>query len=216
MVCKWDGGPTTNSVRGVTVKRHLKLAICFVALTSLVFVGCQQKVAVPDKYANYNCKDGSFAIDYPALFERKGGVNKNQGSAWAKFEKGGISIRVDSSFMQSVLGDIMGNSGDTSQMSDDERPEAQLHEFNREYYTEEYRDFEEEPGETKRLPLGMTRITVFTATDGFGKIKGIRSTTCQRDKGVTFRAYCPESQWDDFKPVFEKMLDSLKRGKPKM
>lgn len=202
------------------MRPYLKLSICIFALPFLsLLVGCQQaKVAVPQNFDNWNSKDGAFAIDYPADWEPKGGASTGHGSSWAKFEEGGISIKIDASFTQSVLGDLMGNAGDTSELPDHERPEALLHDYNIDYYTENYRNYEELTIETKRLPIGMTRIAEFSASLGplSGKIKGIRATTCTMDKGITFRAYAPESQWEEFKPVFEQMLDGMKRGRKEM
>jgi hypothetical protein len=177
-----------------------------------MILGCQQSVEVPQKFKKWNCGDGSFAIEYPARWIPKGGINKNQGSSHLVVEKGGVSIRVDASFQDSVMGDLLGNAGDLSETPDDYRPEALLHEKNLDYYTENYRNYEEGPGETKRLPIGMTRITEFTASEGMGMIHGIRATAITRDRGVTFRAYAPESQWEDFRPVFYQLLDGMKRG----
>jgi hypothetical protein len=177
-----------------------------------VFSGCQKPVEVPQNFKKWNSSDGAFAIELPSAWLPQGGVNKNHGSSYVKAEKGGVSIRVDASFTQSILGDIMGGSGNTSELPDDLRPEAMLHEQNLDYYKENYRDYEEDAAETKRLPIGMTRIAEFTATQGLGKIRGIRATVCTVDKGVTFRAFAPEGQWGDFKPVFYKLLEEMKRG----
>lgn len=195
------------------MNKHTNSTIFLVGILAVtLLVGCQKTVEVPKQFEDWNSGDGAFAIQYPANWIPKGGINKNQGSSWAKFEDGPVSIRIDASFTQSVLGDLMGGAVDTSELPDDMRPEAELHEFNLEYYKENYRDYEEVSITTKRLPIGRTRIAEFTATQGFGKLYGIRATAITRDKGVTFRAFVPESQWRDFKPVFYEMLEGLKVG----
>jgi len=97
-------------------------------------------------------------------------------------------------------------------LPDESRFEARLHEYNLDFYKEHYRDYKEVNITTKKLPIGRARVAEFTATKGYGKLCGIRATAVTRDKGVTFRALVPESQWEDFKPVFYRMLNSMERG----
>ena len=131
--------------------------------------GCQQQVKVPQKFKEWNSADGSFAMEYPATWIPKGGVNKNHGSAHLKVERGGVSIRVDASFEQAIMGDLMNMGGplggiDMGELPEASRPEAMLHQKNLEYYTENYRNYEELPAETRRIPMGSARVAEFTAS----------------------------------------------------
>lgn len=195
------------------MKHSSAISPWLLVLLPLAFlVGCQQKVAVPNKFKHWNSGDGAFALDYPFGWLPQGGIDKNRGNSHVIFEKGGINIRVDASFQQSVMGDLLGGAFDTTGLPDDAQPEAQLHAKNYEYYKENYTNYNELPAETIDIPIGSTRVAEFTATEGLSTIHGIRATTVTADKGVTFRAYAPESQWEDFKPVFYKLLEGMKRG----
>lgn len=184
----------------------------FAVVSICLFAGCQKKVSVPGEFKEWNSSDGAFALPYPAEWRAQGGVNKDEGSSWAKFEKDGVSIRVDASFAQSVLGDLMGEAGDANELPDFMRPEAMLHVHNLDFYKDNYRDYEEVSIVSKQLPVGRARIAEFTATQGLGKLCGIRATATTRDRGITFRAYVPEDQWEDFEPVFNQILAGMKRG----
>jgi len=188
------------------------LGLLLLFSVAVCLLGCQQTVEVPREFKNWNSSDGAFALEYPTAWSPQGGIDKELGSSWAKFEEGNVSIRVDASFTQSVLRELMGTTRDTNKLPDESRFEARLHEYNLDFYKEHYRDYKEVNITTKKLPIGRARVAEFTATKGYGKLCGIRATAVTRDKGVTFRALVPESQWEDFKPVFYRMLNSMERG----
>ena len=205
------GRPFHRLRRDLVKNSHVSLCL-FVLITVSLSIGCQRKVAVPKNFKHWNSADGAFALDYPSTWIAQGGIDKNRGNSHVKLEKGGVSIRVDASFQQSVIGDILGGSFDTTDMPDSSQPEALLHEKNLDYYKDNYQNYQEEGAETIKLPIGAARVAEFTAADGLFNIRGIRATIVTRDKGVTFRAYAPEGQWEDFGPVFDQMLESMKRG----
>ena len=182
-----------NYFTGADVKTASQSGFLFAVVSICLFAGCQKKVSVPGEFKEWNSSDGAFALSYPSEWRAQGGVYKDEGSSWAKFEKDGVSIRVDASFTQSVLGDLMGGAGDTTDLPDDLRPEAKLHDHNLDFYKEHYRDYEEVSITTKELPIGRTRIAEFKATKGLSKLCGIRATATTRDKGITFRAYAPRA-----------------------
>ena len=194
--------------------------ICIGTL-SLV-AGCQPAtVAVPDQFERWNSNDGSFAIEYPAGWEAKGSGNKSRGTAYARFENGAVKIRIDASFQDAVLGDLADMGGGTmlgdEEMDFTENREQKIHKFWLKHYQDKYNKFvEDEEGVASRVKLGANFTTRFSAVDGFAKLKGIRSTITSRDRGVTFFASCPEHQWKDFEPVFQRMLESMTLGVEKL
>ena len=85
------------------------------------------------------------------------------------------------------------------------------------HYQKEYKNYQEDDGESIQVQLGYTRVTKFSAKSGFTKIRGVRATTLSSNRSITFFAYCPEDSWGDFEPVYMHMLNSMRRGveKPK-
>ncbi len=97
--------------------------------------------------------------------------------------------------------------------ADDLSPETAVHEFQKELFKQDYKDFEEEDAKKITTKFGEGRISIFTASEGFfkPKIKGYRATFLDTNYQYNIRAYVPESQWDQFQPTFRKMIDSLSR-----
>ena len=206
--------------------RHLFTpASCLIALIAIccsLSLGCRRiEVKSPEAYKLWNSKCGSFALDYPEGWIAQGAGSKSSGNAYAEFKKGSYVARVDASFGDSVKGDIMGMGGGMggvpgmgmdAEMEEALSPEAQVHEFWLKHYQKKYKKYKEGEPESIRVPLGATRLAEFSAKIGFSNVRGIRATTMSQHRGVTFFAYCPAAQWEEFKPVYMHMLESMKRG----
>lgn len=195
-------------------KHCLLIAFLFVPLLS----GCSPSaVAIPDKFTEYNSKDGTFAINYPEGWDAEGSGSRSRGNAYAKFTKGSSEIRMDASFFDSLASgggmgqQLVGKMGGVDSAID-LPPEQMIQEKNRSWFEEEFVGYEEKEGESVRVPLGKAYLSEFSGKKGFTKVKGIRAAIMARDRTVSFHAYCAESQWEDFGPIYRKMFDELKAG----
>ena len=192
------------------VRIGLQSVALLIAGVLVLSSGCApEMVSSPESYANFNSREGTFAMEYPEGWTADGNGNRSRGVAWAKFEKGPIEIRIDASFTDSLGGDIP-TDNDTP---DELKPEALLQQHYLEYYQDKFSGYSQDEGETIRTSLGPTRMNKFTGSQGFSKIKGIRASIMGHDRGVTFLAHCPENQWETFEPVFDRMLRSMKVGR---
>ena len=194
-------------------RQHRLNPIGMAFLVSAFFVtvlGCGPgaPVEVPQSFKNWNSPDGTFALEYPEGWEADGKGNRSRGIAWALFTKRALRVRLDASFADSLGVGAQGMNGDFEVMPLEEALQKKY----RSHFEERFRDFDEDEGEAKRFNLGPGFINKFSGKDGSIKTKGIRATIVARDRSVFFEAHCPESQWEDFEPVFERMLDGIKPG----
>ena len=174
-------------------------------------------VEVPDKFTEYNLKDGTAAINYPDGWDAKGNGSRSRGMAYALFTKGDWEIRLDASFADSLASGGGMAQGMIGEMGGVEEamllpPEQMIQEKNRAWFEEKFRDYEEEEGELIRIPLGNSYVSEFSGQKGWVKVKGIRAAIMARDRSVSFHAYCPASKWEDFGPIYRKMFEELKPG----
>ena len=177
------------------------------------------EVAVPQNYVEYNSPDGVFALDYPEGWKAEGNGNRTRGTAYANITQAPIDIRIDATLgFELKAGMLLAGGGDENSTEDplSLTKEGVIHDSWRPEYEEKYGEYEEEPGYSTRFKLGPARVNKFSGKRGYTKIKGIRATFSLLDRMLSFEATCPESQWAKFEPVFEKMLESFRRGVEKV
>ena len=195
-----------------------RCAVLSIAIFLCVLVGgCggPSKVEVPKNYVEYNSPDGIFALDYPEGWEAEGKGNRTRGNAYANIIQSPIEIHIKATLGYELkAGMLLATGGDENSTEDplSLTKEGVIHDSWRSEYQEKFGDYKEEPGYSKRFTLGPARVNKFSGKNGYTKIKGIRATFSLLDRMLKFDAICPESQWPEFEPVFEKMLESFKRG----
>ena len=88
-----------------------------------------------------------------------------------------------------------------------------VHEFQQEIFKQDYSDYnEEDPVKIESKGFGEGRRSIFTAKKGiFSKVKGYRATFLANDYSFQVYCYVPEKQFDQFEPIFKKMIDSVTR-----
>ena len=191
-------------------------ATFFSALFCTALFGCGSPPAVaPTAYEEYNANDGTFALEYPEEWSEDGGGK--HGPVWAKFISGPAEIRVNGDVVGSLLGDIAGNTApNQDQISPELQAVHQVHEMGEEAAAAEFSGYEEigEPVELV-VPLGPARKSEFKSTAAFGSgTHGYRVTILGKDKRLVVFAVCPETDWATLQPAFDRVLKSLKRGRP--
>lgn len=187
-------------------------------LVILPLTGCAPaKVEIPDKFVEYNLKDGTAAINYPEGWDAEGTGNRSRGMAYAIFRQGDMEIRLDASFSDSLASEggmaqaMIGKMGGV-ESAIDLPPEQMIQEKNRAWFEEKFKKYEEDEGELIRIPLGNAYVSDFSGQKGWLKIKGMRAAIMARDRSVSFHAFCPASKWKDFGPIYRKMFEELKPG----
>ena len=184
-------------------------AVCAALLTT---AGCGS-VTAPSSYTEYNAKNGAFKCQYPADWECKAG-GRRKGFHRASFKSGPASISIVADVKGSLLGDIAGGRMAGPDVPEELAAEAQVHEMGLAKMEEEFGNYEEQKPEVIKTELGEGRKSEFTATTAFGgKSRGFRVTVLAHDDRVTVIAHCPEKNWDALKPAFDKVIDSLDRGR---
>jgi hypothetical protein len=187
------------------------LVIC----TAMAISGCSEPAVVPTSYQIYNHKDGSFKIEYPQGWTVTSG-GKGQ-LAHATFTSGDAFISVKTSLVGSLKGDIAQSMGVTAGGTEggaERPPVAEVHES-------EKKSFEEDEGVTEKAPVavntgfGDARKSEYTGSKTFGgDIHGYRATTLGRDLEIRVICECSEDQWNALKPIFDKVIESVSKGRP--
>lgn len=178
--------------------------------------GCGSSVAIPSSYKSWNAKDGTFKLNYPANWEAKGGGK--QGIQWASFASGKASIRVDTDVSSSLMGGIgQVGMGFGEELSEEDAMELApvhgIHEGRKEQFAEDMRAYSEEDPIKFSSSLGEGRKSAFSSSEGMGtKIRGYRATVLSNNKGIHIVCKCPAKYWDELKPAFDEILESLEYG----
>jgi hypothetical protein len=197
------------------INRNICSFLTIAATGAMIASGCGGgRAAVPSSYKAYHAKDGCFKIDYPTEWAVEGGGAGVY--AWAKFTSGSASIAVNTSLVGSLLGDL---ANATSQMiapkddDEDHAPAAVVHERERETF-EQTEGVKEQTPTTIKAGWGKARRAEHTGSKNFGgAIHRHRATILSPDYRIRVICQCPESEWAALKPVFEKVIESVSRGK---
>jgi hypothetical protein len=184
---------------------------------ALAISGCSGQPVIPASYDTYQSSDGSFMIQYPAEWAAESGGKG--GYAWAKFTSGSAKIAVDTSAAGSLVGNISGVGSAIAGIVGDSLGSQGQASVGMVHQREKH-DFEEEAGVEEQAPVpvstgfGDTRESEFTGTTSFsGLIHGYRTTALGLNYRFRVVCQCSEADWADLKPVFDKVIASLSRGK---
>ena len=196
----------------MAIQKMVNARALFSATAIVCLAGCGGSVVIPSSYDNYNSKEGTFALDYPAGWEADGGGKR--GPVWAKFTSGSAQIRVNATTTASLIGDISSGGGLGGDADPEFAPVQSAHEFNQMTAQEDFGGYKEDgPPQPFRCKLGDARISEFTASGAFGgQQRGYRMTVLGRDKGVSVTCVCKDSDWAKLEPVYKKVLASVSRG----
>jgi hypothetical protein len=189
------------------------LVIVIAAATAMS--GCSEPAVVPDAYQIYNSKDGSFKIEYPQGWEVAGGGKGRL--ARAKFTSGDAFISVSMDLVGSLKGDIAQSTGVMAGGTEggaNRPPVAEVHESEKKGF-EEDEDVTEKPPVAVNTGFGEARKSEYTGSTTFsGDIHGYRATALGRDLEISVVCQCSEDQWNALKPIFDKVIESVSKGRP--
>jgi hypothetical protein len=197
--------------------------ICVLALGLLIgipllFFGGDEPMKAPESYAKFqHPTQNTFQCEYPEGWTVDSGGGSGQ-AVWSKFETGDVKIRVRSSISASAVGDIAASLGGGPLNPGEELPEelapvAQVHELMRDQFAGDYKEYQESPPTKSETGFGDTRISEFTAKEGFGsKIRGLRASMLGTNLQYTVICDCLEEDWEVCRPIFERVIKSMSRG----
>jgi hypothetical protein len=220
---KIERSPKTSS--GIS-KRSSRWIVGSIALIGLVGAGViflrpgqATKFEPPQKYVPFSPKSFEMilACEVPEDWKQKFRGGKNSGPVWAQFSDGRLSIEI----CENLSGDgireaVVAMRKKTDPARREAPPAEQIHEFQRQKSSENFKSYNEAPRsrglETKGY--GEARVSDFTATEGlFGtEVSGCRATVLNQAHQMTVTCKCPPSLLQDAKPVFEKVISSLGFG----
>jgi hypothetical protein len=187
------------------------------ALTlTLAMSGCggSSRAIIPSSYDTFNSTKTAFQIQYPAGWKAKGGGGS--GYVWAEFTSGSAKISVAANSVGSLIGDIANaqqqTAGATTTNDPKLKPVAQLHEGAK-GCVDGVKNIREDEAVLLQSGLGDAWKSEFTGKKTFGgKVHGYRATTMSVNHQICVNCECSESQWDELKPVFDKVIQSVSLG----
>ncbi len=188
----------------------ITLLVITVIVVIVVKKGAKDKVTPVTEYVNYATPEDVFHVDLPKDWDQESGGKKSM--FFVKAKKGGAEIFVNENIVGSLKADIAGAAQPDLNAPDELQPFARVHEDKRAIYEDEYSGYKEEPAITVRCSFGKARRSTFTASKGFGKIKGYRATVVSAMTQITVTCICSTKDWDMLEPAFAHAIESLGYG----
>ena len=194
----------------------LLIAGCFVGLV----LGCgQNPIKVPNELYDWQPKQGVFHMQFPGGWRYDGG--NAHGDQWAEFSTRGCVITVKTDLISSLSGDMMGGnspiqgglSPEAQKMAEAMAPISIVHTNNAENIPPSYSKYSEGKYQVFQSGFGSSRRSEFVAQAGMtGTVHGYRATVLAMDRWLTIFCHCPEKDWQNFKPVYDRVLESITPG----
>ncbi len=191
----------------------VRFVLAVMCLGWLAAAGCGRAV-IPSEYTTYVAEDGSFKCDAPAGWAMTGG-GKN-GNYNATFSSGGAWISVTVDVTGSLLADIAKSTNRLSGSDDAEAlsPLNQVHELKGQILAEDLGNFKDLNTADVRLPIAPGKQSEYTGTGSLGSQQhGYWVTALLTSQRLSVTCQCPESEWQGLQPVFQRVIDSVARGR---
>jgi hypothetical protein len=214
-------GPAAAEESGFDSQKAVKIGVGVVVAILAFFIvraAIPSKIPVPTAFTTYTSASGVFALDAPEGWNRKGvdvqredGLTGQQSTADAD----GATITSGKAIIQVWTdsgGDAMQNqllSGGGPNFA------ALLDDKNKEFMgimKKRVSGFTETDSTTFSLAPFGAKVVEYTGTSGFlifgGKVHGYAATVQGPKHFMQILLQCPENNWDDLKPVYERILKS--------
>jgi hypothetical protein len=189
----------------------LVVVVVIVLAIVIVFRAGTAKTPTPQEYVGYDAPEDVFHVDFPKGWNIQHGGMKT--IYWATAEKGSASIKVHESFIGSLLGDIANAGTPDLNVPDEELPVSKVHEMKRILMDDDYTNYREEPAVSVRTRFGLARRSEFTGREGLKKVRGYRVTTLAGQEQIRIVCTCSPSDWDNLEPAFNRVIESVGRGR---
>jgi hypothetical protein len=199
------------------VKIGIGVLVAFLAFF-IIKSAMPSKIPVPDKFATYTSASGAFALDAPEGWARKGvDIEREDSMTGQKYEsdsdgatitqgKGIIQVWTDTGgdVMQDQL--LSGGGPNFGVLLDDKHKQFMG------VMKKRVGGFT--PTDAGSLSVGPfgAKVVEYTGTSGFlirTKVHGYAATVQGPKHFMQILLQCPENNWDDLKPVYERILKSV-------
>lgn len=208
------------------------LATLFILVASFLTMSPKEVVAAPKGFQPYVASDRSFTCDAPQGWETVS-VDSHAVMGGVLFKKGPAKIDITSDLAGSLMGDIAISAdrqaenmegmlkempGAAALMPNTPRkpPVEKLHEAEKKGMEKLYPGYEEQPMKVLQVPSGMgdARYSEFSVPGSLlsPAQHGYRVTILPTERRLTVLCLCPEKNWPELKPAFERVITSLKPG----
>ena len=171
----------------------------------------QAAAAANVEFVTYMQETSAFKIDHPPDWKAKGGGGTGGVPAWATVESSNASVSVRTSPSGTAIGAAALATGDDS--NEDLAPVVETHAFMKEKVAADYDSYEETKGVKVDVAVGDARMSTFTLNAGVfggGTQTGYRVTILNVNHTINIMCKCSPSDFESLKPVFEKMILSVK------
>jgi hypothetical protein len=170
----------------------------------------------PGAYAQFSPKtfEMGMTCEVPADWKQLFRGGKNIGPMWAAFTDGRLSIEISENLSGGAIREAVVAMRKKADPARRDAPAVeQIHEYMREKSSANFKTYSETPRSRgiKTKGYGEARISDFTATEGIfsTELKGCRATVLNQAHQLTVTCKCPPSQFENAKPVFERVVASL-------
>ena len=206
--------PQAPAKKSLPVGLFFGLGAGVLALAGVIFglsLLWPKKAVVPTSYKTYTAIDSSFLCDQPGgwSLHETGATNGNL--ATAAFQSGAARVRVISDATGSVMADLA-SVGNSNLPAAQQVPAVQkIHMMDEKQLAASLPDYDEGDAQPLQSASGEARVSEWTAGGG---LRGYRVTMLGREREFTVICFCPESEWPVLKPVFQRIIGSVKPGPP--
>ncbi len=166
------------------------------------------------KYTKFSSDNLSLTLEYPEGWEAKSKEGNTSAPPWASFEDGTAHIAVRASISGMLINDIQSagqlDTGDED-ANDDLSPLAQTHDFQAQKIALDYKEWQDGPSRTIKIPYGDVRISEFNANEGFGAsdLQGYRVTMTGSQHQYNVICKCPKRKFEQYEPIFMHVIQSI-------
>lgn len=165
----------------------------------------------PTSYETYMAIDSSFSCDQPAGWSLRETGATNGNLATVVFDSGPARVRVISDATGSVMGDLAG-AGNSNLPPSQQVPAVQkIHMMDEKQLAASLPGYDEGNAQPIQSASGDARISEWTAG---GSLRGYRATMLGHEREFTVICFCPERDWPVLRPVFQRIIGSVKPGPP--
>jgi predicted Zn finger-like uncharacterized protein len=207
-----EDAPAARSKPPADVGRYVRLGgggvmgIGVLAAMWFVFLKPAPAIEPPASYGTFQHPKNAFSCDFPEGWEQSVAAGEVSSGRW---EKGDAKIYIRMGRASGALADLAGIGADPNETDESMTPVARLHEdpLIKGPAIEDYTEYQELSTSTVQSKAGGVRLSEFKAA-GY---HGYRATAIGSQGSLRIVCHCRESDWDVCQPIFDRVIQSLRR-----
>ncbi|MES2459831.1 MAG: hypothetical protein V4671_04550 [Armatimonadota bacterium] len=212
---------TADDGSGFDTQKAVKIGIGVIVAVLAFFVvsaAMPSKIPVPNEFDTYNSASSAFSLEAPKGWARKGvDIQREDSMTGQKYEadSDGVTLTKGKGIIQvwtDTGGDVMqnqllsGGGPNFAALVDDKHKQFMG------VMKKRVGGFQETDAGSFTLAPFSAKVVEYTGTSGFlffgGKVHGYAATVQGPKHFMQILLQCPENNWDDLKPVYERILKS--------